>query len=259
MSGDIFQQELYLPRHGLLENPGRTAASYEVELKTHRNLEVRLRELLAKSEALLRQKNDAMEYQALLQRESDHRLLNDMQMVVSLLSMQGRASSNEETAAQLVKAASRVSMIACIHRRLHSVAGVQTVPFKEFLAAFCQEFSAMLSSKGAHEGVAISDGPDVELPAATAVPLAFIVSELLTNAVKYGDGLIAIRLEPGPGKSHILSVANGGPPLPESFDPAASKGLGMKIVQTFLRKIDGQLQFGRNEGDQGACFTVLFH
>src|SRR5579872_5204828 len=132
---DVFRNERYLPQHAVPERPARTPASYELELIGHRALETRLREMLADSETLLHQKDEAIAYQTLMRRESDHRLLNDMQLIVSLLSMQGRASSNAETAAQLVKAASRVSMIACIHRRLHSIDGIEKVPFKQFLAA----------------------------------------------------------------------------------------------------------------------------
>jgi two-component sensor histidine kinase len=64
------------------------------------------------------EKNEKIEYQILMKRESDDRLLNDMQLVVSLLSMQGRSSRNAENTPQLVIAASRASTIARIHQRL---------------------------------------------------------------------------------------------------------------------------------------------
>ncbi len=83
----------------LMNQTPRTAASYEQELAMRRNTEAELREILARDENLLRQKDEAIEYQALMRAESDHRLLNDMQIVVSLLSMQGRAAHNEETSA----------------------------------------------------------------------------------------------------------------------------------------------------------------
>jgi len=81
---------------------------------------------------------------------------------------------------------------------------------------------------------------------------------LIANAAKYGDGRIAISLQRDPAYGYALSVFNGGPALPETFDPAASKGLGMRIIQSFARQIGGELRIGRGDRGQGARFTVLF-
>jgi len=83
----------------------RTVASYEQELRRHRRAESGLREALAREEALLRQKDELIQHQAVLSQESDHRLLNSVQMIVSLLSLQGRTSENAEVASQLAAAA----------------------------------------------------------------------------------------------------------------------------------------------------------
>jgi two-component sensor histidine kinase len=242
----------------LFAGPQRTVASYELELKTRRDTEARLREILARTEALLQQKDQAIEYQALMRKESDHRLLNDMQIVVSLLSMQSQTSGNAETAAQLLIAADRVNMIARIHRRLHGLDGMQTVAFKQYLEEFCREFSAMLSSKDGIDRVIMAEGADIELPASKAVPLAFIASELLTNAAKHGGGQIKVRLETDAQKGCLLSVSNTGPKLPDDFNPAACKGLDMKIIQAFVRKMGGELRCSTGDANQGACFSVLF-
>ena len=242
----------------LFSRPQRTAESYELELITRRDTETRLREILARDEALLQQKDRAFAYQALMQKESDHRLLNDMQIVVSLLSMQSQTTGNAEAAAQLLIAANRVNMIARIHRRLHGFDGVRTVAFKQYLEEFCHEFSMMISSKDGIERIVMAECADIELPASKAVPLAFIVSELLTNAVKHGAGQIKVRLEPDSNKGYLLSVSNTGSKLPDDFNPAACKGLGMRIIQSFVRKIGGELRSGPGDADQGACFTILF-
>ena len=219
--------------------------------------DTQLRSALAQSEALLRQKDELLQRQELLSKESDHRLMNDLQMTISLLSLQSRASTNPEAAAQLAVAASRVSMIARIHHRLHSYDGVQAIEFKKFLQDFGHEFSAMVSSGASPEQV-IVEGIEINLPTATAIPLGFIASELITNAVKYGKGRITISLQRNPECGYALSASNDGPALPEGFDPKASKGLGMKIIQAFARQIGGELRFGRGDDGLGARFTVLF-
>ena len=235
----------------------RTVESYERELIQHRSLEIRLRDALAESEARLHQQDELIQKQELLSRESDHRLMNDLQMIISLLSLQSRSATNAEVAAQLAAAADRVSMIARIHNRLHSYDGAQAIEFRKFLKDFARDFSAMLSSDERPEQVLV-EGIEINLPASTAIPLGFIVSELITNAAKYGNGRIAIRLQPDPTYSYALSVSNGGPALPEGFDPAASGRLGMKIIQSFARQIGGELRIGRGDDGQGARFAVLF-
>ena len=164
----------------------RTVTSYERELTTHRCTEIWLREALAREEALLRQKDELIQQLEVLSAESDHRLLNGLQMIGSLLSLQSRASANAEAASQLAIAADRVATVGRVHRRLHSIDGVQTVAFKQYLEDLCRDFSMMLSSEDRPDRVIVVEGIEIKLLTATAVPLGFIANELITNAAKYG-------------------------------------------------------------------------
>ena len=235
----------------------RTVASYKRELVRHRRTENGLREALAREEALLAQKDELINQQAVLRQEADHRLLNGLQMVVSLLSLQGRASDNAEVVAHLAAAADRIATIGRIHRRLHSFDGVQTFALKHYVEDLCRDFSTMLSAERPERIIAV-EGIEIELPAATAIPLGFIASELITNAAKHGTGRITVRLEANPAKGYALSVTNDGAALPEGFDPAAAKGLGMRIIRSLVERIGGELRIGQSDNDQGARFTVLF-
>ncbi|MGE0736380.1 MAG: sensor histidine kinase [Alphaproteobacteria bacterium] len=235
----------------------RTFASYERELTQHRILEIRLREALAREGANHLAKDELIERQEMLCRESDHRLLNGLQMVVSLLSLQSRDSTNVDSASQLAVAANRVGTIARVHRRLHSFDGLKTIAFKQYLIDFCREFSAMLNQDGTPQTIRV-EGDEVVLPTSIGMPLGFIVNELVTNASKYGSGGIAVSLVSDGGTGYALSVSNDGPPLPNEFDPAASSGLGMRLVRSFVQRIGGELKFGTADERQGAKFTVLF-
>jgi two-component sensor histidine kinase len=90
-----------------------------------------------------------------------------------------------------------------------------------------------------------------------AIPLGFIINELITNSAKHGGGNIIVRFQPT-SSGHSLSVSDHGPGLPRGFDPANSKGLGMKIVQSLVKQIGGDLQIAAGGDGQGACFTVTF-
>jgi two-component sensor histidine kinase len=247
------------PVNAILENLDRSAiANYEREPTNYRSTQIQLREALAREEALLRQKNELIKQHAILSKESDHRLLNGVQMIVSLLSLQSRASANAEAALQLAVAANRVATIGRVHQRLHCFDSLKAIAFTQYLRDFCRDFSPMLFSKECLEQVIVVEGPEIKLPTITGIPLAFIINELITNAAKYGRGRITVKLEPNPGKGYALSISNDGPFLPEGFDPAACKGLGMRIIRSLVERIGGELRVGRGDNDQGTQFTVLF-
>lgn len=218
--------------------------------------EVQLREALAREQVLLDQKDELIRHKDLMSHESDHRLMNCLQMVGSLLSLQSREAQNAKAAEQLKIAANRVATIGSVHRRLHAFDHVGSVELKQYLENLCQDMKGILPAQGA-EHLAV-EGIALEVPTSIGIPLGYIVSELVTNSAKHANSKITANLGVSPGNGYELSVFDDGPGLPEGFDPKKSKGLGMKIVSSLVRQIDGQLLFGRNHLGRGARFTVLF-
>ena len=76
----------------------RMVASYKRRLTAYRQTEIRLREALGRSKILLRQTDELIQNQAVLSKESDRRLLNDLQVIVNLLPLKNWASANAEVA-----------------------------------------------------------------------------------------------------------------------------------------------------------------
>lgn len=237
---------------------GRTPESVERELILHRRTENRLRAALARKEALLRRRNALIFQRQILGRESDHRLLNGLQMIASVLRLQSCASADSEVASQLTAAANRVDAIGRVHRRLHSLDGAQTVAFGKYLEDLCHDFSAMLSPEYRAWQIVAVEAVDGHLPTDVGIPLAFIVNELVTNAAKHGKGPITVRFEQAPPKGYALSVSNDGSALPDGFDPTTGKGLGMQIVRSFVGRIGGELRISRGREGRGSEFSVLF-
>lgn len=242
---------------GFESSERRTAASYERELAEHRATECELRRALAHDQALLRQKDVSIRQQKMLTEECHHRLLNNLQMIVALLTLQSRKEANAEVASRLSIAADRVRAIAGLHHHLHSMDGTSTVEFKAYLDRFCRDHSTMSLSGERPDQVIAVDAIELSLPTAIGIPLSLIVNELVTNAIKHGRGRITVTLAPS-GKGHALSVLNHGFGLPESFDPAAGKGVGMTLVSSFVAQIGGELRIDRGDDGDGTRFTVLF-
>lgn len=241
-----------------LESPAwRTSASYERELTEHRATETRLRKALARDQALLREKDELIRQQEILNQECHHRLLNNLQMIVSVLSLQSRTEENAAAAARLSVAANRVGAIAGLHRHLHSMEGAQTVEFKPYLDELCRDHSTMSMSEQRPDQLIVVEGIETRLPTTTGTPLSLIVNELVTNAIKHGKGRITVRLTQS-GEGYALSVCNEGSTLPEGFDPAACSGLGMSLVSSLVRQIGGELRIDRGERNDGTRFTVMF-
>ena len=217
----------------------------------------RQRVLQRDKDDLLKQKDALLEQKAMLAREFDHRLLNSLQLISSLLSLQSRTTKNPEAAAQLSIAGSRVAALGRVHRRLHVLDHLETVEFKQYISRLCGDLSGMLFNGGPKQSIVV-EGEDVEIPTLLGIPLGFIVNELVTNSAKHAKGTITVRLE-SVANRYSVSVLDDGPGLPEGFMPSGHKGLGMKIIQSLVKQIGGEFQIGRGDCDRGACFTVLFN
>jgi two-component sensor histidine kinase len=102
------------------------------------------------------------------------------------------------------------------------------------------------------------EGAELKIPSVIAIPLGFIASELITNSIKYATGKIMVGLHTTPNGDCTLSISDDGPGLPEAFDPAATHGLGMKIIAGLVRQIHGELNFAKGDRGQGTRFSVTF-
>jgi two-component system, sensor histidine kinase PdtaS len=216
-----------------------------------------LTDALARETALRREKDELLQRQNMLTQEFEHRLVNSLQLIVSLLSLQSRKTDSPEAAAQLTMAARRVGAFGRVHRRLHLLDHLETVELLQYVGHLCEDLADMLfDGNAAH--VVVVEGDKIEIPTRLGIPLGFIVNELITNAAKHANGEITVRLETTPELGHCLSVSDDGPGLPDDFNPGGNTGLGLKIIQSLVKGISGRLQVGRGPGQQGACFKVFF-
>ncbi len=186
--------------------------------------------------------------------EFEHRLLNGLQMISSLLMSQSRVASSE-AAAQLVIAAGRISAFERVHRGLHLLDHREHVEFRQYLRQLCEDLSSLLFQSKAGRTIVVKCG-EIALPATFAIPLSFIVNELITNSAKYSDGNIAVQLEALSIVNYSLSVSDDGPGFPAGFDPESGEGLGMKIVLSLVKQIGGEFHIA--PGRAGACFRITF-
>src|SRR3979490_3346174 len=90
------------------------------------------RALEREKDELSRQKDELLEQKVMAGREFGHRVLNSLQLISSLLSLQSRTTKNPEAAEQLSIAGNRVAALGRGHRRLHVLDHGETVGFKDY-------------------------------------------------------------------------------------------------------------------------------
>ena len=186
----------------------------------------------------------------LMAREIDHRVMNSLQFISSLLTMQSRELGVTEKAGHLQAAATRVSAVAQVHRHFYSEAGPE-VSCVEFLRRLCSELSTILGRP-----VEV-DGDEGNVPTTQIQPIGLIVNELVTNAAKHGAGRIDVAYRARGGRRELI-VCDEGEGLTDGFDPTQSVGLGMKVVTSLAAQLNGKVIGGPNPAAAGTCFTVAF-
>ncbi len=182
-------------------------------------------------------------------KEIDHRVMNSLQFVSGLLTMQAR-SADQNAASSLHLAANRVAAVAQVHRHFYTEDAEKTSCI-EFLRRLAADLETAL-------GRTITVQGDVgDVPTIWIQPIGLIVNELVTNAAKHGKGQIDLLYEAS-RDGHALIVADEGRDLPDDFDPAAvTKSLGMRVVSLLAKELGGDLTAGRRP-DGGTCFQVAF-
>lgn len=210
--------------------------------------------------ALIAEQDRLAEYNDLVAREMSHRIMNSFQMVESMLSMQTRRISDPAAREVVAQAGERLHAMALVHRLLFQVTrqDVSALNVGPFLQGLADELEPAFSSGGrCRIDVDVQDGISLKTGEGTA--LGLLVTELIINACKHAfgegdDGLIAVRLHLIGGGRHRL-VEDDGKGLPRGMDANSSTGLGMKLLHSFVRQLDGALEI---EGPPGTRFIVSF-
>lgn len=192
----------------------------------------------------------AIDQVALLAREIDHRVMNSLQFVSGLLTMQSGSASGGDASERLKEAATRVAAVARVHRNFYS-GDTDQASCITFLARLCSDISDIC-------GVAVEvSGDEGMVPTTLIQPIGLLTNELVTNAAKHGAGKIDVIFKVK-GERCELSVCDQGAGVPADFDVARSEGLGMKVIGVLAKQLGGGVEVAPNRNGRGACFRVAF-
>lgn len=192
-------------------------------------------------------------------REIHHRVKNNLQTVAALLRLQARRLAIPEARAALEESVRRVSSIAMVHETL-SLSLDEVVDFD----AVVDRLLELVAEMGAGPPAVVRAervGSFGSLSAAVATPLAMVLTELIQNALEHGlgdqAGTVTVAAERDL-RQLIVNVEDDGRGLPPEFHLAASRRLGLQIVETLVKsELSGTLFLApRPEG--GTRATIRF-
>ncbi|MES2698517.1 MAG: histidine kinase dimerization/phosphoacceptor domain -containing protein [Pseudomonadota bacterium] len=193
-----------------------------------------------------RQRNrDLATSRELLFHELQHRVGNNLQMVGSLLALQGRRMTDATAREAVDQASRRVNLVGKIQRTLYNAEGNQR-SIREVLGPLVEDIVA--TSHGGALTIVLDAPRDYLIPAQQAIPLALIVAEAASNALEHGydhedAGQITVRvIAEDAGGSLRIEVMDDGRGLPAGFDPASSPSLGLRIARTLAVGLGGQFE-----------------
>ena len=191
-----------------------------------------------------RAKDSALRDKDLMMLEVHHRVKNSLQLVQNLLSLQARAASDDDSATQLGESAARVRTIAAIHDRLYRAGTTLDVEVGPYLEGLIEDLQAALVESAEARRIAL-DADATILPASEVPTLGLVLTELVTNSLKYGEGSIHVTFRQPEGDRPLLVVEDEGPGPAPDFDPRRSSGLGMRLVTGLLRGEGAGLEIDR--------------
>ncbi len=213
-----------------------------------------LRRVIVEENAARKRAELLVEENITLARETDHRVMNSLQLVSSVLGLQSRNVPDAASKEEIGAAQRRVSAIATVHRQLHLAGSLEHVALKEFLNGLCESLKTL--APAAVTDITV-DADELSVRSDLASSIGLIVAELLANSFKYAfkekTGTIALSFKNLP-RGWELSVTDQGVGLPEGFEIAQSQGVGMKVVSALARRLDAQLTF--SSSPSGTTFSV---
>ena len=193
--------------------------------------------------------------QKLLMQEIHHRVKNNLQIVASLLNLQASRIRAPEAKAEFQAARDRVRALATLHRHLYADGELRTINMRSFLMELSgQLFQAMGEREGDRIALTV-DAPELQMSSDKAVPLSLIVTEAVSNAIKYAfpsgrRGHIAVHLVADDETAH-LTVEDDGIGIPAGRGESESgprDGLGIQLIRGFARQLGATLTVQEGNG-----------
>jgi two-component sensor histidine kinase len=236
------------PIRALIKSAGKRQAGDISTPFPKLRLSTEFRQLSAALSRMSNRINELLKQKDLLLRELQHRVMNSLNILSSLLDVQRRYVVDPAAKEHLANARDRIIAMGTVYRHLYQAHTLEYVEFSEFLNTICNtsETAYVRGSKLSIE----AEAEPVQLSGAHAIALGMLTHELITNALKhaYSDGVrghIKVILKHTDNDSIELRFSDNGRGLPDNFQIETTSSLGMKIIASTVRQLGGTLEINR--------------
>lgn len=233
---------------------------------THNILELRVKERtleLLKSNALLREEIEkriraekeikkSLQEKELLLKELQHRVKNNLQVIVSMLDLQTNYINDKVVSEMFVEAQKRVKSMALVHEHMYQSEVLTDLDFNQYIENLTNYLFKIYGYNSELIGVNI-EIKENNIKFNKAILLGLIINEIVSNSLKYAfpnsnqKGIINIRLVPD-GDQCILTAADNGIGLPKNFRLRQTKTLGLQLVLALTKQLRGNITIYRKKG-----------
>jgi two-component sensor histidine kinase len=181
-------------------------------------------------------------------KEVHHRVKNNLQIVSSFLSLEARASDNQETRDVLGKARARISALSVVHQTLYQYERLDEVAIGPFLDVLLSHLDEALGIEDSGVNL-IKNIDDANIASDDAIPIALVILELITNSMKYafgsnsGEITVSFTALDDGFKLTVSDNGHGG-----EEQTITGTGLGGRLLLAFTRQLNGTLDVSTDNG-----------
>ncbi len=230
----------------------------------------RSKELVHKNEILekaLAEKEQLVEEKEMLRYESHHRIKNNLNNIVSILTLQSQSLNDKQAKSAIADSLSRVKSVSLVHENLYETGELENVQFDSFIQSLIAQIQSMYHEKA--NRISLSwDCPAMRIPLNKANVLGLIINELLTNSFKYafnkeGEGKIKIQLrhistgENNSPEDHKIRLTywDNGPGLKSERYFKETTTFGLRIIKGMSKQIGAEVAYSKTNGSE---FDFIF-
>ncbi len=199
-----------------------------------------------------------------LLKEIHHRVKNNLQVISSLLYLQSLKLQDEQAKRIFRESQNRVKAMALIHEQLYQTKDFMRVDFAEYLQTLASMIAESYNEPPSIIDVQI-DSEKLDLSIDAAIPAGLIVSELVTNSLKYAfpetaesaekNKEIAILARKTSDNDVMLTVRDNGIGLNMERPLESPKTLGLRLVKMLTEQLRGSIEV---LPQKGAAFCIRF-
>ncbi|OYQ32207.1 hypothetical protein CHU92_14055 [Flavobacterium cyanobacteriorum] len=203
---------------------------------------------------------DSLTEKEILLKEIHHRVKNNLQLVISILSIQARKGNFDSIDEFIQKAQNRITSMSIIHEILYKSDSLSSVDFASYLEILTNTVKDSYHSEESNINIQYDIEPHVNFHLSTSISMGLIVNELLTNAFKHAfktikdSPTIWIRLRQIAPAKYMLELKDNG--IGYSIQQFRNKSFGLQLIQILVSQLQGHFEVVR---DADTTSRVIFH